>query len=344
MAEYDQRTEQATPRRRQKAREEGQVARSRELSSIAALGGIILVLYFGGRYAVSNITVLFGKLLSLQYGKDPFTVLRAVSFDTILILLPFFSAALVFGVGTSVLQGGFVLKPLGLQIGRINPLEGLKRIFSMNGVMDFLKSLIKFAAGGLLIYLLIKKNLPLLPPLMEMETYGLIKRTAGLVMNAVLYGFVFFFILSIGDFLIEKWRYERSLRMSKEEIKEEARESEGDPLLKSRIRSLQREMARRRMIQQVPKATVVITNPTHLAVALQYEDGKTSAPLILAKGAGYIAQKIKEVAKKHNVPVVEDKPLARALFKLEIDSFIPAELYRAVAKILAYIYKLKGAA
>lgn len=132
--------------------------------------------------------------------------------------------------------------------------------------------------------------------------------------------------------------------MTREEVKQEYKETEGDPIVKSRIRSIQRELARRRMMQEVPKATVVITNPTHLAIALRYEKEAMAAPLVVAKGAGYIAEKIKEIAKIHRVPIIEDKPLAKALYKLDIDTFIPPELYKAVAKILAYIYKLRGAA
>jgi flagellar biosynthetic protein FlhB len=138
--------------------------------------------------------------------------------------------------------------------------------------------------------------------------------------------------------------FERSIRMTKEEIRQEFKESEGDPLIKSRVRSLQKEMARRRMMQELPKATVVITNPTHLAVALRYTRDEMSAPKVIAKGAGFIAERIKEVAREHGIPLVEDKPLARALSKLKVGSFIPEELYRAVARILAYIYTLKGAA
>jgi flagellar biosynthetic protein FlhB len=146
------------------------------------------------------------------------------------------------------------------------------------------------------------------------------------------------------DYLVQMWRFERSMLMTKEELRQEHRETEGDPILKSRVKSIQREMARKRMMQEVPKATVVITNPTHLAVALTYEPGGQGAPRVVAKGAGIIAENIRELAKKHGVPLVEDKPLARALFKLKLDATIPEDLYRAVAKILAYIYKLRGAA
>jgi flagellar biosynthetic protein FlhB len=150
--------------------------------------------------------------------------------------------------------------------------------------------------------------------------------------------------MGLVDYILQRWQFERSIKMSTEEIKEEAKESEGNPMIKSRIKGIQREMARRRMMQDIPKATVVITNPTHLAVALQY-DGKTmAAPKVIAKGADVIAGRIREVARQHSIPIVEDKPLARLLFKLELDTVIPEELYRAVARILAYIQKMRGVA
>jgi flagellar biosynthetic protein FlhB len=170
----------------------------------------------------------------------------------------------------------------------------------------------------------------------------LIKVSSHLIMEAIVIAFFYFLAVAIVSYFIEKWQFEKSLRMSKQEIKEEQKETEGDPIIKARIRSIQREAAKNRMMKEVPQATVVITNPTHLAVALKYEDKKMFAPQVVAKGAGIIAAKIREIATENGVPIVEDKPLARSLYKLELNSFIPEELYVAVAKILAYIYKLKG--
>jgi len=166
----------------------------------------------------------------------------------------------------------------------------------------------------------------------------------GLTGKTVAYAFTTYFVLALADYLYERWKFERSIRMSKEEIREEFRESEGDPHIKAKIKSLRKEVARRRMMEAVPKATVVITNPTHIAVALQYKKNEASAPKVIAKGKGYMAEKIRSLARKHGIPIMEDKPLARALFKVKLDSFIPGELYKAVARILAYIYKLRGAA
>jgi flagellar biosynthetic protein FlhB len=344
MAENNDRTEQATPRRRQKAREKGQLARSRELVSMATTAGILFVFYLAGASFMKNVTGLTGRLLSLRYGRDSLTVMRSASIDMMMLLLPFFAAAVVLAVLSNVLQGGILFKPLSLELSRLNPLEGLKNLFSVTALPGLFKNAFKFILGIVLFYIMAKKALVILPVTSAMGLHDIQSVAFGLIGKTVAYAFTTYFVLALLDYLYERWKFERSLRMTKEEIREESRESEGDPLIKAKIRSMQRDMARRRMMEAVPKATVVITNPTHIAVALLYKKDQTSAPKVIAKGKGYVAEKIRETARKHGVPLMEDKPLARALFKVKLDSFIPEELYRAVAKILAYIYKLKGAA
>ncbi|MGQ9569997.1 MAG: flagellar biosynthesis protein FlhB [Thermodesulfovibrionales bacterium] len=342
MSEFDERTEKATPRRRQKAREKGQIARSREIISITVMAGIILIFYFAGDAFIKNLSTLMSNLLGLQYGRDPLAVLRFTFFEMPRLFGPFLGIVFIFAIMGSVVQGNLVIKPLDFDIQQFNPMNGLKRLFSLNGLVNFLISLCKFIFVGILIYYIFKKILFSLPYLSAMDIRQIQIVSGKLVAKSVLYAFGLFLVLAIVDFIYEKWRYERSLKMTKAEIKEEHRETEGDPLIKSKLRSLQKEIARQRMMQQVPKATVVITNPTHIAVALRYKSDEMKAPKIIAKGAGFIAEKIVMIAREHGVPIVEDKPLARALYKLKIDSFIPEELYRAVAKILAYIYKLRG--
>ncbi len=344
MAENNDRTEQATPRRREKAREKGQIARSRELVSMATTAGILFVFYFAGTSFMRNVTGLTGRLLGLRYGRDPLTVMRAASVDMAMILVPFFAAAIVFAVLSNVLQGGVLFKPLSFDLSKLNPLSGMQNLFSISALPGLFKSTFKFILGIVLFYIMAKKALVILPMTSAMELHDIQSVAFGLIGKTVAYAFTTYFVLALLDYLYERWKFGRSLRMTKEEIREEARESEGDPLIKAKIRSMQRDMARRRMMEAVPKATVVITNPTHIAVALLYKKDQTSAPKVIAKGKGYVAEKIREIARKHGVPLMEDKPLARALFKVKLDSFIPEELYRAVAKILAYIYKLKGAA
>ncbi len=342
MADYQDKTEQPTPRKRQKAREKGQVARSRDLVSIANTGGILLVLYFGIAPFWEKLSGLTASLLSLRYEQDLYSVFRQAAGGTLVVLLPFFGVLLACSLGCNLAQGGWVLRPMTMDFHRLSPLNGLRQLFSWTGLTEALKNILKFSLGLLLMFFCIRKCLDQFPQLLCLEVPALASAAAALVLKAFGYGFAFYFCLALFDYFLQKKNFERSLRMSKQEIRDEAKEVEGHPLIKSRIRSLQREMARRRMMEEVPKATVVITNPQHLAVALRYRESEMPAPKVVAKGAGAVALRIKEVARQHGVPIVEDKPLARLLFSLELDAWIPPELYKAVAKIIAYIYRLRN--
>ena len=344
MAENEDRTEQATARRRQKAREKGQMAKSRELVSMATMAGTLLVFYLAGSSFMTNISGLTSRLLSLGYGRDTFGVLRQASTEMMMILAPFLAATILFAILSNVLQGGFLLKPLAFELERLSPVSGFKNIFSVSALPGIVKSFLKFLVGVVLFTMLVKKIIYVVPAAAAMDIVDIKSVAFGLMSKSVAYAFTTFFVLALADYLYERWKFERSIRMSKEEIREEFRESEGDPLIKAKIKGLQRDMARRRMMEAVPKATVVITNPTHIAVALLYQKGGNGAPQVIAKGKGHIAATIREVARKHRIPLVEDKPLAQALFKVKLDASIPEDLYRAVAKILAYIYKLRGTA
>lgn len=340
--EFQEKTEQATPRRQQQAREKGQIARNKDLTSMITMSGILMVFYFMGERFFLGLAGMTRGILGMKYGTNPLDVSRIAVLQGFEIVAPFFLAAVVLGTLANVMQGGIVMKPLKFEISRLNPLEGFQRIFSMKGLTELLKSVLKFSVGGWIVYYIIKKDLDILPSLSAMEFNELIRVSTKLIMDAVIVAFTYYMVIAIGGYFIDKWQLDKSLKMTKQEIKEEAKESDGDPLIKSRIRSAQREAARKRMMQEIPTATVVITNPTHLAVAIKYEDKKMSAPKVVAKGADLIAAKIREIARENGVPIVEDKPLARALFKLELNAYIPEELYVAIAKLLAYIYKLKG--
>jgi flagellar biosynthetic protein FlhB len=271
-------------------------------------------------------------------------VMRAAGIETMLLLLPFLLAGAALAVAGSLVQGGFVLKPLELKFSQLNPLEGLKRIFSTQGLVELLKNLVKLSVGGYVVYVVIRKEIAGLPSLLLLEQAEIVRLSGAMALKAILTGFSFFFIISALDYFIARWRHEQSLKMTKTEVKDEYKETEGNPHVKSRIRSLMRDMARRRMMRDVPKATVVITNPVHLAVALQYDQEKMSAPKIVAKGAGLLSGKIKEIARRNGIPIIEDKPLARSLFKVDLGAYVPEELYRAVARILAQIFSRTGRA
>ncbi|MCG6553222.1 MAG: flagellar biosynthesis protein FlhB [Candidatus Magnetominusculus sp. LBB02] len=342
MAEQQERTEQATPRRRQKAREKGQMPRSRELTTAAGMAGLLLVAHYGGAnfmYKLKDVTV---KCLTFQYGQDPFRAINVAMANSFMLLLPFFIGIMVCAVASEVFQVGFMIKAYEPKLSRLNPMTGLGRMFSSDVLVEFTKSFMKFLGGGLVFYFIVSRDIHRWPFLMTKEIGQIVSGAYGFVINAMVWGLVYLTIIAAFSYSFARWQFEKSIRMSKEEIKEEYKETEGDPKIKSRIRSIQREQARRRMMAEVPKATVVITNPTHLAIALIYKGDKMSAPRITAKGSGYVAQKIREIARENRVPIYEDKPLARSLFTFEVGEYVPQELYKAVAKILAYIYQLKG--
>ena len=343
MADRHDKTEKATGRKRQQAREKGQVARSRDLVSMASTGGIILVITFWGNSALAHLSGVMRGFLSLRYGTEISTVIRTAGMETVFLLSPFLLAAAGLAIAANLVQGGLVIKPFELQPSRIDPFEGAKRIFSSTGIVELLKNLVKLTAGGYVAYVVLRKEIFLLPSLLQLEVPEIVRVSLSLLSKALLTGFGFFFVIAVLDHFVERWRFEKSLRMTKTEVKDEYKEVEGNPLVKSRIRSLMKEMARKRMMKDVPKATVVITNPVHLAVALRYDDKSMSAPRIVAKGADKVSEKIKEIARRHGIPIVEDKPLARSLYKIDVGAYVPEELYRAVASILAQVfYRFKG--
>jgi flagellar biosynthetic protein FlhB len=350
MAEGDlEKSEQATPRRRQEAREKGQVARSREIPAVAVMAAGAGVLYLSVPSMASGLSDIAREMFqSIGTFRLDMNNLYPFTFHMITrvahVFLPMMLILAVVGVAANVLQFGFVFsgKALEPQFSRISPLKGIKKIFSMHSVGELVKSIFKVAVVGFVAYLLIRQEFQHFPSLMEMTLPQILTFLSGLVFKLFLWTMAVLAFLAAIDFAFQKWEHEKSLRMTKEEIREEWKRTEGDPVIKARIRSLQREMARKRMMAAVPKADVVIANPIHLAVALSYVHGKMRAPKVVAKGAGFIAEKIKAVAREHGVVIVEDKPLARILYKtLDIGQEVPAQLYKAVAEVLAYVYRLK---
>ena len=344
MADRHDHTEKATGRKKQKAREKGEVAQSRDLVSMASTGGILLVLTFWGSSAFGHLSSVLRGFLSLRYGTEISTAMRTAGMEMAYLLLPFLLVAAGLAIAANLVQFGLIIKPFELQLSRINPFEGAKRIFSTKGIVELLKNLVKLAVGGYVAYVVLRREIFLLPSLLQLEISEIVRVSLSLLFKALLTGFGFFFVIAVLDFFVERWRFEKSQRMTKTEVKDEYKEVEGSPLVKSRIRSLMKEMARKRMMKDVPKATVVITNPVHLAVALRYDDKSMAAPRIIAKGAEMLSEKIKEIARHHGIPIVEDKPLARSLYKIDVGAYVPEELYRAVAKILAQVFtRFKGA-
>jgi flagellar biosynthetic protein FlhB len=344
MAEDDfqEKSEQATERKKEKAREKGQVLKSQDINSTAAMAGIVMLFLISGEYFFSKLADMTASLLRPEYGSNPIQMLKNASLQMAKILAPFLLTSAALALTANVMQIGFVSKPLSIELEKVSPIAGLKRIFSTKSLVEFLKALLKFMVVGGVFYYVVKKNMDVLPLLSAMEINDLVGQSGRILLDGLSTAFYCFIVIAFVTYSLDKWQHDKSQRMSLQDIKEEQKESDGDPLIKARIKTLQREASRKRMMQEVPKATVVVTNPTHLAVALKYDTKKMATPKIVAKGSGLVAARIKEIAKEHDVSIVEDKLLARALFKLELNTFIPEELYVAVAKILAYIYKLRG--
>ncbi|WP_457639058.1 flagellar biosynthesis protein FlhB [Persephonella sp.] len=345
MAKDPSKTEKATPRRRQKAREEGQVARSQDIPIAATLLVTFLALlayipfsynilweYF--RYTFSDPIYLFPE----ENGSFISYTIKVIA----ILVSPIFIVLLAAGVISNVAQFGFLLAPKALtpKLERLNVIKGLGRLISLKTAFELVRNLLKLIFASVVAYFLVMKiindsfNMSFIP--LNHEVYFLLKYTLMLILAFALISIP----VAIIDFVYRKWEYEENLKMSKHEVKEERKMYEGNPQVKAAIRKKQRELAMMRMMAEVPKADVVITNPDHYAVALKYEKGKMNAPKVVAKGKNLIAEKIKKIAKEHDVPVVEDPPLARALYaSVEVGDFIPEKFYVAIAKILAKIYR-----
>ncbi len=351
MAEKDfqERTEQATPRRRRQARQEGQVARSMELNAAA-----IICLGFSALYVLGpSLAGKTANLMTYVFTNAPFLALSDKTFFGVLneagmrflnIILPVFVVMVVVAVGINVVQVGFDLSPkvINPRFDKIDPLKGFKRIFSSRSLFIAVRDTIKLIVVGFVAYKVIKSEFDGFFLYPDMTIGQLAVSLGTLTFSIAIKIGLCILAIAIIDYLFQRHEHEKSIRMSKQEIKEEMKDTEGNPQMKSRIRQIQREMSKKRMMAAVPLADVVVTNPTHIAVALKYEKGEDNAPFVVAKGERLIAQKIKEIALENGVPIVEDKPLARSLFKMcEIGDIVPEMLYRAVAEILAYVYKLK---
>ena len=346
----EEKTEDPTSRRIDEAREKGDVAKSSEIPSAAVLLAGLLAMYFLGDYLLARFyNVLRYYLSNLHTIKIVQDNMTSISKNTMLFTLTvvgpiagiIFLAALV----SNYAQVGVLFAPDKLipKFDKLNPIAGISNLFSKQSLANLFKSLAKLTIVSVIAYKEIIKVLPSIPTLINEEPITIFIFMGHTSFWIFLKAALFLAVLAAIDYYFQRREFNEKMKMTKQEIKEEAKSTEGDPQVKGRIRSIQMEMARKRMMNDVPTADVVITNPTHLAVALKYDTMTMSAPKVVAKGAGVIAQKIKEIAKENGVTIIEDKPLARALFKTaEIDETIPENLFQAVAETLAYVYNIKN--
>ncbi|MGZ3805083.1 MAG: flagellar biosynthesis protein FlhB [Pseudobdellovibrionaceae bacterium] len=346
--EQEEKTEQATDARREDFRRRGQVAHTKELAScllmLTSAGSVFLLSRFFFQNLNDVFTYSFGPHLVTTIRSGNFTeALRYSGQKMFILIAPVMAVAAAISLASTVLQTGImhVEDALSPDLNKLNPLEGFKRVFSIRGLVEGFKSFLKLICIGIVLYFLLKSEISKIPYLVNYSIEGFFEYLGGIVVR--LFGGIglMMLILSGADYFFQRWNLEKEMMMTKQEVKEESKSREGDPMIKSRIRRLQRERASKRMMEAIPKADVVITNPTHIAVVLKY-DANLPAPQVVAKGADLMAERIKQIAREHNIPVMENKPLARTIYKtLKIGQVIPRELFVAVAEVLSYVYKLR---
>lgn len=349
---FAEKTEEPTYRRRQEARRRGQVFRSAEVSAAVSLLVIFLSIRYIGSYMSRELMILMREVLSGLAANDmtpgDLWILVTAAITLLLrIILPVLCLSAATGVLINLLQVGFLFttEPLSVKFERLNPVSGWQRLFSKRALAELAKSLLKLCLVSITVYTSIRRELYRFILLADMAITESAAQIASLTYSICLKAAASLLLLAVLDYFYQRWEHEQQLRMSKQEVKEELKQTEGNPQIKSRIRQIQRSIAMRRMMAEVPKADVVITNPTHYAVALRYDPDTMAAPVVVAKGADYMAERIKKVAKENKVTVVEDRELARSLYgNAEIGGAIPEKLYQAVAEVLAFVYRLQGRA
>ena len=346
-----ERTESPTPKRLEQARSEGRVARSQELSAAVVLLAGAIALAMAAGPALSNYATGVLRESARALAAEPLTaaggigLLRHLTFDFVLALLPFALAVVgsVTLVNLAQARGVMSWKPITPQLDRINPIAGVKRLFGLDSAFNLVKSLVKLAALGLVTWLVLSGSFPELLSLTDSAPAGTMAVLRSHAIRLAILTGLAFLAVSLADYAFQAYRMHKSLRMSRQEVVREQRETEGDPMLKSRILSIMRAKARQRMLRQVPSADVVVVNPTEIAVALRYDAETAGAPMVLAMGRRKLAERIRAIATKAGVPIVENRPVARALIATaEVGKPIPPALYAAVAEILAFVYRRVG--
>lgn len=347
-----EKTEEPTQRRLEDAFNKGQVPNSREISSLFLLTVFALVIAWTGPYTAGQILKWFSHFIQaphdIEVSADSAPLLFAdmISHFTISIL-PIAIMSVAAALLSQLIQHPplFTVEPIMPKLEKLSPISGLKRMFSLRSFLEFFKGILKISVVGLIAFLVLWPERRSLEIMSSLSILGLLTYLQSIALKIVIGVLSFVFVIAVFDFIMTRFEHVKKLRMSRRDIKEEFKQSEGDPQIKARLRQIRMERARTRMMSAVPEADVVVTNPTHFAVALKYSEGVMEAPVLVAKGMDNIALKIREVAKENNVPIVENPPLARGLFDaVELDQEIPLEFYQAVAEVISYVYRTKGKA
>lgn len=351
-----EKTEPATQKKLDDARKDGQVAKSKELGNGVSLIAIFLILkFFIGDIGVSFLAIFEGFYKRItEYTSIPGGEISSGSFvglinmaiiEMLLMMMPFFIVGCMVAIVTDLVQVKWkpTTKPLKPKFNKFNPVSGMKRMFSVNSLMELAKSIAKVVLITYVVYSTLKDKMGVIFSLYDVTFMHAIQLMGEIIIDLGLKISIIYMIIAFADFAFQKWKFKEDMKMTKQEVKDEYKNAEGSPEIKGKQRQRMREASQRRMMQSIPQADVVITNPTHFAVAIRYDAQSQEAPVVVAKGADYLAAKIKDIAKEHHVEIVENKPLARMLYhNVELDAPIPPELYQAVAEILAMVYKIQG--
>jgi flagellar biosynthesis protein FlhB len=346
---FQEKTEQPTEKRLSEARKKGQVAQSPEVASCMVILFLSVFFYYTLTRGFDRMFGMYTNCvrnLNLEITVDSMTgIFSLAAYQFIVLVGPVFALLIVLTILSSVMQTGFMcsLEALSVKTDTLNPINGIKKLFSKRSLFEVLKALVKISILAYLLYSLIMRELPSILSMADRETSAIIRFMAEACFSlAVKVGIVFLFIAGL-DYLRQRWDQKKEMMMTLQEVKEESKEREGNPQVKSRLRSLQRETARRRMIEDVKKADVVVTNPTTFAVAIRYAPKEMPAPMIVGKGAGFVAERIREVARQHGVLLIENKPVARGLFyAVKVGDYVPEKFYLVVAELLAQVYKMQN--
>lgn len=343
----DDKTEEPTAKKRADAKKKGQVGRSTEISTAFVLltGFFVLKVLWENIYtSIANYTTYIFTHLNQPVDTENISCLFIGIMEILATTaLPIMLTIMIIGLGVNFFQVGlnFNTEAIGFKLDKLNPINGFGRIFSKRSLVELFKSLFKIAVIGYFLYTILSQQLLVMPQFIYFDLGTSLEQMSKIIFSMSFEVIGVIMVLGFLDYGYQKWQTTQDLKMSKQEVKDEMKQSEGDPQIKGKIKQKQRQMAMSRMMQEVPKADVIVTNPTHFAVALQYHKGM-QAPLVIAKGQDFVAQKIKKLAREASVPIVENRPLARALFaSTNIGDAVPAELYQAVAEVLAYVYRLK---
>ncbi|HWI49660.1 MAG TPA: flagellar biosynthesis protein FlhB [Rummeliibacillus sp.] len=345
-----EKTEKATPKKRQDSRKKGQVLKSQDVTSALVMLSVFLFLLIAATSMRNGVMSFFKQTFSKYMLVDSLSielvikVYKEVISETAVVVLPIMGVAVIAAIVGNFLQFGllFTTEPLKFDLTKLDPIKGIKRIFSLRAIIELLKSILKISLIGAVTTAILWVNIDDVLSLSFKSPWATLATVSKLTVLMGIAASIVLLLIAVLDYFYQKFDYEKNLKMSKQDIKDEYKNSEGDPLIKSKIKQRQREMAMRRMMQEVPQADVVITNPTHYAIALKYDDETMDAPKVVAKGTDFIAQKIKLIAKENDVVMVENRPLARAMYdQVEIGQHIPDEFFKAVAEVLAYVYRAK---